>query len=264
MKISANMITNAISCEKKFYHRYIAKTKPDENWVKPDYFVFGSALHKLLEISAWDIDRVRQNFAPIVESYQLDDTAIGRIAAAAKKVCEYIKKREPEQIFTEVSFYDEERELHGIIDAVLVLSNGFWIILDLKTTASFDENKEAMLANNVQVGLYLENIKLLAKQLDLDVSKYLWFVYLEVKKSLQRLKKDETVQEFIDRCESDTREIIINKSDIKINTYVRKVKDLMLTDNYLMNTFNCTSFGSSCEFFASCHGKNFIRKEKQE
>jgi len=253
---SASALKTLTRCQKKFWHTYINKTQKDIGWSSPDYYRFGSALHKILETVRWDYKGCTQDLImKTAEDYNLDEEDAAKIAAMLRCIFAWFIDSKYKIIGCEIKF--DTNIYHGVVDIILEDAEGHWYIADLKSASHIDENLPSLLISDVQMCIYHEASEKIAREIHLDINKYKGLLYLQCKKPLERLKKGEDYISLTQRCTSLINPIYIDTTKrIPVTAYESLIEQAE-EGIALCNTNACIEFHNPCEYFSSCHGKEY-------
>lgn len=260
------------ACERKYCLRYLARVQTDPDYVNPDYFAFGNAFHKVLELTRHDPKQISKiNFRDIITSYKLEYVTDGaRISAMLRRYWELHLKYPLNVVATETKVTAERT--NGVIDAIMSDDFGNWWIVDLKTTGKLDPALPARIAKDTQLNLYASFAEQLAHQYSLDVNMFAGIRYREALKPLQVYKAGESFESYTQRCETGTkvREIIVPIADLDVEESLGEFYESVKKADAIQATFieanalvgkrnygNCLAYGKPCEFFSWCHHKTY-------
>jgi len=262
------------TCERKFVHRYILKTRDDPDWITPGYFKFGRAFHEVLDVFNHDYRKFdRQIFLDICKKKHLlstDDAA--KLAACLRSYFATFPPTRFEIIGKEVKF--KSKLLMGVIDLVLREVEGErWWLADTKTTGIKFEPREivkAKLVNDPQIGVYTAFATEIAGYCGANPEHFQGFLYRQIEKPRIRMKPDETFDDFNRRCgEPPAREIRIDRDEIKhheaydnflklserVWALQQRIEEENSIDCSTQNMKSCVEFGTPCQYFSRCYGK---------
>lgn len=260
-------------CERKYFFKYIVKIEKDVDFVTPDYFSFGQAFHKILEVTNHEHSNFSGSIAKgIIESHKLDFNSDGaRIFAMLRKywvlhrACGLRCKK------CEIKFTGTYT--NGFVDAVMVEPCGKkWWIVDIKTAGQVDNALPARIKLDQQLNLYAAFRASIAESCGLDPYEFAGIRYRESFKPLQVYKEGESFESFTSRCDAGAkcREIIIPASELdskkayaefcqnisrahELENEYKKTQGLVGRCNFK----NCISYGRPCEYYSACYGKTY-------
>lgn len=264
---SANLLRN---CEQKYHHYKVSKTVKDTDQERDDsHFHIGTAFHYVLEMSMHkkpeNIDMLLEK---CVQEIGLREEDIGLVHAL---VLQYLRLRKTDDFEAVVCEHKiDDKDVVGYIDLVEKRPNGDWCISDLKTAATFYENKIAELSRDRQLNLYGSYYKEIAKAYDLDPDKFIGCRYLVTSKSKARQQKKETYSQYVMRMVEKklvrSYAIFIPKELMTFDEV--KSEHLSLYDRSIelrngeapeKNFTYCMAYFRPCEWFSKCHGKEFSK-----
>lgn len=275
MKLSYSGMTCLQDCERKYVHRYVMKSKQDTDFETPNYFDFGSAFHKVLELTNHEAKNFGSvNFGGIIESYEsLDWVADGGRIAALLRNYWLLHGQLPLKIAVCEMRLDLDKTT-AIIDAIAVdPTSGEWWIIDLKTTGMMDATLPARISRDPQLNHYAACAPAIAKTLHLDIRRFAGVRYREGFKSRVEPKEGETFEKYTARVQSNSkiREIVVASSDLKVAEVWESFSlayetALILTNNANAGRCNynsCLKWSRPCEFFSHCYGRTFTEAQGQ-
>jgi hypothetical protein len=246
-----------LACEAKFIKKYVEKEPVDIDWSPSLATRFGNAFHKIMEQCKDSPMLYKQEMlTKACEEYDLNYIDHGAKIACMIRAW-FANALDYECLACEVHIETEELQMY--IDAVYKCGEK-WFLVDRKTASSFDKNIHKKLATNQQIVIYVTHAHLVAERLSLKMEDFGGFKYIEVKKPMYKLKKDETFEQFTQRCVSDYRSTTLAPSDIKLDLIMENVKrivtklDTISPDTATMNFGSCMMYGSPCEYWSKCHG----------
>lgn len=260
---SANLLRN---CEQKYHHYKIAKkdVDPDSDARDNSHFALGKAFHYVNEISMHrKPKKVIELLEKCVQDEGLREEDVGLVHAMLIQYWRLRDKGEFHAVACEHKIEDEN--VLGFIDLIEKNKDGYWTISDLKTAASFYENKIPELARDRQLNLYGSYAESIAKAHNLDIDKFLGCRYLVTTKSkaVQQVKESykDYVMRLVEKKLVRSYAIFIPKElmdysgarDEHLELYKRSMQlreGLIPHKNYTY----CNAFFRPCEYFSQCHG----------
>ena len=255
-KLSASKLKTYKACKRKYELSYIENLEPIK---KEEALEIGSNYHK-------NIEKILKG--EVIEKGEINSEEDAKVYAMSKAFEMYIKPNLPEIQETEKSFeicIDKDRNyyLNGIVDAIT--KDG--IIVEHKTTSlALDEKYQEKLNWDDQVPIYM---------LANDTTEC---IYTVCQKPTIRLKKDESLEEYADRCIEWYNE----KTDEKIGTFkikaqqedileeygelINMCEEMEKTKNFYRNSSNCNIV--SCPYSSICinydKGATLVNFKKKE
>ena len=259
---SANLLRN---CEQKYHHYKVAKTTKDSDSDRDDsHFHIGTAFHEILELSMHKKPaNIVHDLENCVQAIGLKEEDQGLVHALVLQYLRHRKMDDFEAVVCEHKINDEN--IIGYIDLVEKRPNGDWCISDLKTAATFYENKVAELARDRQLNLYGSYYKEIAKIYDLDPDKFIGCRYLVTSKSKAKQQKKETYSEYVMRMVNKklvrSYAIFIPKElmtldEVKSEHLELHKKSMSLRSGEVpeKNYTYCMSYFRPCDYWSKCHG----------
>lgn len=253
------------SCEMEFWHYKVAQTPHDSDYEESDAFGFGKAFHQVLEKSMHNAFH-KEHLIEAMDEHKVHAADMGALMAMGKR---YLKlhKLSGLKVF-KVEFQIETKEYVGFIDMLMIDSQGFWWIGDLKTTSRFDEkNLLPRLAKDPQLNIYAFFAGDIARALDLDPEKFMGCRYRAITKPKIVQKGKETVEEYAERVAEKHVEVydievpkeVMNPLEAweSISESYSRSLQLQAGEVPRKNYKNCISYFKPCRYFSKCHGKTF-------
>jgi len=271
-KLSYSSATLLQNCEQKYAHRKILETKIDKDSSdSTEAFDVGKAFHQVLE----DTLHTRLDILKNVEASCKKFKVVKHQAMIHAMVENYLDMHELSGltcVLCELEISDQTTI--GYIDAIMKDAAGFWWIVDLKTSARWNENILSRLPKDYQLNLYSNFADRFAGILDLELHKFRGCRYRVTTKSKANQKETESYDAFVKRLKRAVKvydvvvpEDIMDVSGVaKIHqeNYERSMK-LRGGETPKKNLSYCESYFRPCEYFSNCHGKIFTEaKDKVE
>lgn len=263
--ISPSGINAYLSCQRKYWHRYVAKTEPD-NIPDSEALNVGKAFHQVLEDRGHELDGLSmREVAKACEANSLDESFCPMIFAMLASYRTMHKQSGLKAVACEVNI--DSSDLYGFVDVILAdPKTRHWWIGDMKTASSYSKMLQATLSRHLQLNAYSLYSKDLAEAFGLDPKLYQGVRYRLTTKSKLKRKDGEAMQPYFDRLQ-----MAIQSFDFPINEWEMDAKGTLslikrvnlLTkskdaDDYLCNQGNCTAYYRPCEYFSKCHGNEFF------
>jgi hypothetical protein len=275
LKLSYSGMTCLQDCERKYVHRYVMKSKQDTDFETPNYFDFGSAFHKILELTSHEAKNFSAvNFEGIIKSYEsLDYIADGgRIAALLRNY--WLLHGQIPLFVAACELRLDLDKTTAVIDAIAVdKASGEWWIVDLKTTGMIDATLPARISRDPQLNHYAACAPSIAKLMNLDLRRFAGVRYREGFKCRVEPKDNETFEKYTARVQpnSKIREIVVASQDLKIPEVWESFMLAFETATRLTNEANagrcnynsCLKWGRPCEYFSQCYGRTFTEAQSQ-
>jgi hypothetical protein len=254
-------------CERRAQLRYVLRVADDTDYVSPVYFRFGSALHKLCELTRHDFQKLTPELMEgVCMEFRLDWEKDGAKLEAMYR--SYSHERgcfEQERIAgLEVEAVTDDWLMYA--DMVVETKDG-WKIVDLKSASTLDPMIKSKMAYDNQVNLYTHHARLFAEKFGLKMESFLGFEYREIEKPKERLKKSETRAELIQRMEPKTRYTLMKPKELnpehtveQMTSKLDRMRELFAGAEPTENRSQCVSKGSVCPFWSKCNGgKNYTQ-----
>lgn len=260
---SASLLLN---CEEKYAHHKIWSTPKDED-IEEDSaaLVFGTAFHEILETTLHTANNIREVFNKVVTKYGLDKPT-GAVLEAG--VISYLEKHKANPYKVIACELEISKDTYlGYVDAIAKNDSGEWCIVDLKTASRIFGELNKRLADDFQLNIYSYYKDDLARQLDLDPTKFMGCSYRVTLKSKLKQKKTESGNDFIHRllaqCISYDYFVPVDMlSPEKFNDLHKQLhaKAMALRKGDIKPTKNfgyCEAFFRPCNFWSKCHASKW-------
>jgi hypothetical protein len=261
---SQSTIRCLTDCERRAQLRYVLRVADDTDYVSPVYFRFGSALHKLCELTRHDFQKLTPELMEgVCMEFRLDWEKDG--AKLESMYRSYAKARDYSETIhgLEVEVVTEDWLMYA--DMIAGTPSG-WKIVDLKSASELDPLVLSKMKHDNQVNLYTNHAHLFAEKFNLDMKDFLGFEYREIEKPKERLKKNETRVELIARMAPKTRYTLARPQDLHVSTVFQmstqlsRMRELFAGAEPTENRAQCVSKGSVCPFWSKCNGgKNYTQ-----
>lgn len=267
MKYSASRLYTLSRCTKQFHYKYVANEPPDTFYITPRYFNFGHCFHKCLELTEHGTKNIDQKTTvdELIEGYNLADDDGAKVRRMFIAYCEWFEQSGFILHAVEQSF--ESQQFNGIVDAIFIDNEGKWFIVDTKTPGTFDVMKVSMLSLDLQMNIYNDSFREIAKIVNLSPKDYAGMLYIEIKKPAQRLGKTECVKEYTARLTTDIKVTFVDKNKFYNVQVMRDLEAMMIAGNniastnmgYFPNKNSCVDNGYACPYFEKCQGIPFYK-----
>jgi hypothetical protein len=163
---SQSGIRAVTDCERMAHHRYVLRTPNDSDYVSPAYFRFGSALHKLLEMSQHNIGLTTpEHYEGVCMEFKLDWQKDGAKLVAMLRAYAKVRDYAETILGLEVEAVSDNWLMYA--DMVVRTPEG-WKIVDIKTTSDFDPAIKSKMRFDNQVNLYTAHAHLFAEKLGIS------------------------------------------------------------------------------------------------
>ncbi len=259
-------------CQRKYFFKKVAGVQVDSDVTDDvEALMVGKCLHKILEDCRHKLDGLSyESVKAATLAHDLGEETAPMIFAMAKAYKISHEKSGLRAIGFEVPIDTES--FFGIADVILTDLEGNWWIGDLKTSAAYNPAIVPTFARHPQLSLYAANAEVIAKELNLDVSKFMGVRYRMVTKSKLIRKSSESLEGYIDRLGSSVKsldfaipkEMLSPKEVVEVHSTIReKIKSKEESD-YLRNHSNCMLYFRPCEYFSKCNGCNYSSFPKLE
>jgi hypothetical protein len=266
---SQSGIRAVTDCERMAHHRYVLRTPNDSDYVSPAYFRFGSALHKLLEMSQHNIGLTTpEHYEGVCMEFKLDWQKDGAKLVAMLRAYAKVRDYAETILGLEVEAVSDNWLMYA--DMVVRTPEG-WKIVDIKTTSDFDPAIKSKMRFDNQVNLYTAHAHLFAEKLGISTQDFLGFEYREISKPRERLKKSETREELIDRMQSQVRYTLMSPGELQtapvveqMETRLERLRQLFGGATPSENRTQCVGKGQSCPYYSQCNGGKTYTEAKAE
>jgi hypothetical protein len=250
MRLSASQSLCLLRCSREWSFKYLDNLKEP----KSKALLIGSAFHEILDGKVPDFSELRAMDADYPFAQALDVMKAGYDLAWPHELTEVGRE-----------FVYEDGDIKAIADGIAMSeTTNEWFIVENKTRTELDH--VGMLKHDLQLSLYN---RLAAKFADLalvDPDLYGGIIYTATKKPAQRRSKKESVEDFSTRLTSETFVYVIEKDALLLNVgqtlakagsiglEAEKFYEFGGSLNVPGNPNACMRYGSTCPFFARCHG----------
>lgn len=270
IRISYSSSCTFQGCKRKYYHEKIAQTDHD-----PDYnddskaLRIGKAFHQVVELCEHVLKKLSSDiFKKAFMDNKIDDpTEQGLIWGMAVRYMKLHGKSKLKAVGLEVPIGNPQ-DYVGYIDAVMVDTNDFWWIVDLKTAGKLNNSLLSRLSRDPQLNVYSYFRKQVATKFDLDVEKFAGVRYRVTTKATIKCNRKEKLKDFagrvLDRVESYDIGIPVEDLNPK-KVYDHFMIMLMqmrglreLEEDDIPQNFNyCENYFKPCPYWSNCYGKTF-------
>lgn len=263
--LSPSSLSMFLSCNRKYFHKKIAKDQPDADAdldTRP--FMVGKAFHKVLEDCRHELGGVK--LAKIMEtcqSFDLDEDESIMVGAMLSKYKAVHEAAGLKAIACEIEIKTEK--FHGFVDVILQGPVGWWIA-DMKTAASYNPAILPALPSNLQLNLYAAHAAVVAELGGLDLKAFRGCRYRVTTKSKLIRKTTETVPSYFARVAQAVKSfdfaipVEMLKTENILDMHIEAFKHIQKkkkATQYPKNLGNCMNYNKPCEYFSKCHGFNF-------
>jgi hypothetical protein len=251
------------TCEKQYAMKYILGVEKDPDSDEDATALrFGKAFHKVCEDTLHDYRNFNMDMLDrACFDNNLDTQAKTKVYACLKSywalhaasnlICRGLESEIGDDNFV------------GYVDAVLIDSQGFWWVTDLKTSGMIVDSLFARLHKDPQLNFYGAFAGQLAEKFKLEMSKFAGCRYRVVSKPRAEPKPGESLQSYVSRANVETYDIEIPISLMNFQeAYESMVADrekaaAMTLENAKCNRQNCLIWNRPCPYWSQCHGKTF-------
>ena len=273
--LSFSAVSCFAQCQRKFWHKYINKTRkdPDAVW-DPIRMSIGKCFHEILEHSQhmpdFPPDWPTTTGMRYRRKYQLSPFELAKIVAMLIRYRKFHEASGLLPVANEVMIYDET--IGGFVDSVMVdpVKNEWWI-LDDKTAVGMRKGIKESMRRNLQLSIYAALREKLKPAIDASphADKCKRFAGVIYRCSLKPgikfdAKKDANFWLTVARCTTETYEIRVPVEQLQIDTMFSEVKSTCRTINLHKslpgeklprNLESCLAYGDTCEFWSQCYGE---------
>lgn len=168
----------------------------------------------------------------------------------------------------------ENEQIIGYIDAVMADANGYWWIVDIKTSSRIKPSDLAgKLHLDLQLNLYASFADNIACKLQLDPKKFMGCRYRSGEKPDLVVKDIDTIGSYHTRAYPLFTDFEIPKELLNpkwARSYVEYCYDMSISirlqkeEDVLQNFSDCTKYFRPCEYWSRCYGQCHSAKPKIE
>lgn len=254
------------SCSQKYYFYKVEGAVPDEDFKDDDTaLLVGKAFHYVLEKS----NHVKSNtVGPLLktacEIFKCEDEQ----AMIHAMILKYLECHEKSKLKCHKAEFEMSNDnFIGYIDGIMMEDNGDWWVIDLKTASTFSESITAKLHTNTQLNLYAYFAPDMARQFNLDTSKFAGTRYRVTTKTKIKKKESEEYAKYVSRCYESVNsyDCVIPKEimcpERAMAHHLRLfAESIRLRDGDLKpcpNFDNCLQYFKPCKYWSKCHGATY-------
>ncbi len=233
------------SCEQKYFHRKVNLTPVDSDYEESDATALGKAFHYVMENSKHDYytDKL---IAEGMSEFEVDPEEEGKLKRMSKAYVDYHAASGLKVINVELGIHTPE--FTGWIDAIAVGPTGWWII-DLKTSAKWDERILATLAKDKQLNLYAYFKAHIESMLDIKVP-FLGCRYRVITKTKEPKVIDVEVPAHVMDPEAAWKEHMESRE---------RSLQLRAGEAPRKNFGACMNYNKPCAYWSQCHGAEYTK-----
>lgn len=258
------------ACEQKYVYRKVLQTAVDfDAIIDKESFRFGKAFHKIMEDNKHKrIKILQRKLDTIIPEFDLTYADHAHVLyACCQAYWDLHEASELEVVGVEVPI--ETQNFVGFVDAVMKDKNGYWWIVDLKTSSYADTAMFKRLSFDPQLNLYVFHAQKVAEALGLNMDKFAGARYRTVQKPRLQLGKNETYETYSQRIQSKAFDIGIPKdclspveTMIQHNILLQRAITLSQGITPTKNRSNCYMYNTPCEYWSKCHGGMLFSEEE--
>jgi hypothetical protein len=255
-KLSYSSLKLIQSCPTRYYHYKVVETPQDSDYEESDALGLGKAFHEVLEKS-FHRSAIPEHVNEAVIKYNVDHKDHQLLKKMLEKYVAFHNSGNLDVVICELPI--ETPEYLGFIDAIAVDEdlNGFWII-DLKTSARFDESLLPRLAKDMQMNLYAK----FAEDMHLAHSKLKGKKFLGCRYRITTKSKAVTEKGLESGVKVYDIEIPVEVLNPKeawsvFQDVLSQAVSLQNGEAPSKNYEACISYFKPCPYFSQCHGKTF-------
>ena len=268
MRLSYSSRKLLASCEKRYVFEKKAKYPIDPDADNDTIaFRYGKAYHSVLE----NTHHRREEFSlemldrALMEQDLNDIGSINIRYGVYACLMQYYTLREKSKLQLvhaemEVGIPDE---IVGYIDGVLTDVNGYWWLLDLKTSSTDSPAMLARIPRDAQLNLYAAFADQVAAFLGLDLNKFMGVRYNTVVKPRNVIRNGESLDSYHERSKPKIYEAKIVKEEMNpllalADIMQARERAIALTEeNAVCNFESCYSYFRPCPYWSRCYGRTY-------
>lgn len=262
-KISYSAMSMLRKCRRKAYLKYKLHVPKDPDYTDDAVALrFGSAFHKVCELTKHEKSLFTMdifNTACKEQNLELED--VFKVYACLMSYYKLHTVSRLRCIGLEMEVSNDD--IVGYIDAILLDSNGFWWICDLKTSGMLVQSLFARLHRDPQLNLYANFAGQVALKYGLATEKFAGVRYRVVTKPKHVPKTGESFDAYSLRAAPEMYDVEVNAGELD---YTEAFEDLMQakvemdslsSETAICNRQSCIDYNRPCEYWSRCHGKTF-------
>lgn len=262
-----------MKCQRKYYYYKVERAEKDpdfeENW---DAFNMGKAFHKALEDTLHVFRDCKEHMTICQKACRENDIKDSSTMARVYAMCVIYSVLHRESGLKVVAVEPEVKLEYfiGFVDAVMADNEGYWWIVDLKTTGRFDKHLQASMSNNMQLNIYSAMASDLAQRFELDVGKFAGIRYRATTKPTVKPNSNERFKEYCERLIDSGRirsyDIPVEMSRLTPVAHMAELKNAFEAiqqgrklgpGRFRRNYNSCIDYSRPCEYWSKCHKKTY-------
>lgn len=255
VKMSALGVNMYLYCQRKYWHNRIGKTDHDVDFQQPSHLDFGLAYaecHRLFGESPKTMTSAE--IIRVCEEHGLDINKAAQLMAVLRK---HYATFEVGKVIARDQWL-EHNVLVGKISKLVVIEGKTWIVED---ESVYDTNMA--LRDTLKLDTQLCLYAACQEQFSAD-----GIIYRTVTKPKQRRKKEESWQDYTQRCECDALEVRFSFDEIDVKGCLDRIEGIRKEiegkesqELFVLDTKNCLQFQSPCQYYSRCHGKTYTEAQ---
>jgi hypothetical protein len=263
IKLSYSSMKTLMSCQEKYSHYKVRNTPHDPDYEESDALGIGKAFHKVLEDNKHKKYTKSEVIRACEEFNVINDAPM--VEAMVAKYVEYHLLSGLDIVICELPLI--AHDFTGFIDAIGVDRHSLeWWLIDLKTSARFDESLLPRLAKDPQLNLYAkfaDSIESLSEPLQ-------GFTFAGCRYRVAT--KTKSISTNIDKLKDAIKvyDVVIYKEDLDVETAWSIFKEQHDIAEQLFqgvspkrNYGSCLEYFKPCQYFSQCHGHTFTEGKKK-
>lgn len=257
MKLSVSSANCYLLCQRKYWHKKVKETAPDDDYKVPSYFNFGRAYADIQEIISKEPSDL--NISLVVDICLRNKVSTTDAARMLRMLVEYQRSKSPDEVVTQCEYVIDHPVVSGRIDKLININGEVWIGED-KTASQLNYALSETLKTDPQICGYAACRDSIEDAFGLEVAGVLYRV---AKKPIEKRKKEESWQDYFSRCKSEIQTIMLPFSSLEIGPVLARQENIIEEiskkseyEDFIQNMRSCDAGFSYCEYYSQCHGNN--------
>lgn len=269
-QMSYSSASQVLGCPRRYFYRKIKKYDQDADAPDDLHFRFGKAYHHALEKCLHT--PTQHHVSHVEEGCALNGLGKPEVIKISSMLISYFQLHLKSGLHcVGVELKVENDKLQGYIDAVMKDANGYWWIVDLKTSSRVKvEDLVKKLADDFQLNLYAAFADQVAEKFGLDPAKFMGCRYRTCQKPDLVVRDIDTADSYHKRNPQMCVDIEVPVSAMNPADAVKQAEiayalslDLAQRDeaDVPKNTKDCMAYFKPCEYWSRCYGAPYTQRK---
>lgn len=260
-KLSYSSLKLVQSCPTRYYHYKVKGTPHDSDYEESSALAVGKAFHEVLE-RTFHKSAPQEILQEAVEKYGVESDDFMLLKVMLDKYVEFHRASHLDVVVVELPI--ETPEYLGFVDAIAIdpVLNGFWII-DLKTSARFDESILSRLSKDLQMNLYAKFSKdMYLAHKKLEGLEFLGCRYRVTTKSKAKTLKG--LEKYVKVVDIEIPKDMLNPEESweLFEDVLSQARSIQNGEIPIRNYEACISYFRPCPYFSQCHGYEYSKAKE--